>query len=172
MTKKTKKIKNKEIVEDGSTISEVQTAVSLSEMSEEQKNRFADRLFEQLKAAEKSAKLNRTKDDVVKLDLKDFETYTVPLSLYDESEYTVREYLVHDDVAKQFAAFVDTAVRLDEFYKLDLMLASGDIDSSEQDKISKEILYTPKNVQGIVSKYLNASNDAEYSVVETVEGDK
>ena len=186
MTKKTTKKKtekvNMEITEEAQTavsLAECSTrglpegsAKSLADMSEEQKNQFADRLFEQLMAAEKSAKLNRTKDDIVKLELKDFETYTVPLSLYDESEYTVREYLVHDDVANQFAAFVDTAVRLDEFYKLDLMLASGDIEASEQDKISKEILYTPKNVQGIVSKHMKPTTEAEFTVVETVEGDK
>lgn len=129
------------------------TLNDLASMSQEQKNAFADRLLEQLMAAEESVKQNRKPSDVVVIDLKDSALYKETLKLYDESEYTVREYLVHDDIAAQFGAQIDGLVRLDEFYKLDLLLASGDIDSKDVDKIMKDILYTPGNVQGKVMSY-------------------
>lgn len=129
------------------------TLNDLASMSQEQKNAFADRLLEQLMAAEESVKQNRKPSDVVVIDLKDPALYKETLKLYDESEYTVREYLVHDDIAAQFGAQIDGLVRLDEFYKLDLLIASGDIDSNDVDKIMKDILYTPGNVQGKVMTY-------------------
>ena len=147
-----KKKKNTEIKE---------APLTLADMTPEQKDAFADRLLRQLMDAEESAKKGRTKEDVVVIDLTDFAEYKTPLTLYDESEYTVRKYLVHDDVAKQFSAFVDTAVRLDEFYKLDLLIDSKDIDKSEVFDIMKEILYTPGNVQGSVIKHSN-KEEAEY----------
>ena len=130
----------------------LKSSKDLSNMTEEQKNAFIDRLTEQLLKAEENK--NKKPDEVIKVDLKDTSKYTTPFNIYDESEYTVREYLVHEDISAQFGAQLDGLVRLDEIYKLDLMIDSGDIPASDMGKIIKDILYTPGNVQGKVSTYM------------------
>lgn len=132
--------------------SKLKTSKDLSNMTEEQKNSFVDRLTEQLLKAEENK--NKKPDEVIKIDLKDTSKYTTPFNIYDESEYTVREYLVHEDISAQFGAQLDGLVRLDEIYKLDLMIDSGDIPASDMSKIIKDVLYTPGNVQGKVSTYM------------------
>lgn len=132
--------------------SKLKTSKDLSNMTEEQKNSFVDRLTEQLLKAEENK--NKKPDEVIKIDLKDTSKYTTPFNIYDESEYTVREYLVHEDISAQFGAQLDGLVRLDEIYKLDLMIDSGDIPASDMGKIIKDVLYTPGNVQGKVSTYM------------------
>ena len=128
------------------------TLGDIANMTSDQKNAFADRLTEQLLAAEKNVEKKPT--DIIKIDLKDTTKYKTLFTLFDESEYTVREYLVHEDVSAQFGAQLDGLVRLDELYKLDLMIASGDIPESEMSKLTKDILYSPGNVQGKISSYM------------------
>jgi hypothetical protein len=142
---------------------EATTLMDVANMDETQKSQFAERLLNQLMAAEESVKKDRKPEDILKIDLKDVTLYKTPFNLYDESEYVVREYLVHEDVSAQFGALLDSAVRLDEFYKLDLLIDSGDIDSKEVLKIIKEVLYTHGNAQGIVTKFVK--KDAEYEVI-------
>lgn len=146
----------------------IETAPTLSDFSKmdgEQKNAFAERLLEQLMKAEESVKKERKPEDVIVMDLKDTSTYTTSLKLYDEAEYVVREYLVHEDVSAQFGAQIDGLVRLDEIYKIDLLSASGDIEEKDIMAAIKDILYTPGNVQGKAQKYIK--KDAEYVVVES-----
>lgn len=132
--------------------SKLKSSKDLSNMTEEQKNAFVDRLTEQLLKAEENK--NKKPDEVIKIDLKDTSKYNTPFNIYDESEYTVREYLVHEDISAQFGAQLDGLVRLDEIYKLDLMIDSGDIPASDMGKIIKDVLYTPGNVQGKVTTYM------------------
>jgi hypothetical protein len=156
MTKKTKANKNKEVavVNAEKQLTPELTLNDLKNMSAEQKDSFTARMVEQLMAAEMNVENKKTKDDIVKIDCTDFEAYKTPFTLYDESEYTVREYLVHDDIAAQFGAQLDGLTRLDEVYKLSLLLDCGDFEASEVPNIIKEILYTQGNAQGIVSKKL------------------
>jgi len=132
--------------------SKLKSSKDLSNMTEEQKSAFVDRLTEQLLKAEENK--NKKPDEVIKIDLKDTSKYNTPFNIYDESEYTVREYLVHEDISAQFGAQLDGLVRLDEIYKLDLMIDSGDIPASDMGKIIKDVLYTPGNVQGKVTTYM------------------
>lgn len=152
-TKKTKKTK-KTVETETPALTPSLTLNDLKNMSSEQKDAFTARMVEQLMAAEMNVENKKTSDDITKLQFNDFTEYKTPFTLYDESEYTVREYFVHEDIAAQFGAQVDGLTRLDEVYKLSLMLDCGDFDVSEVPEMLKEILYTQGNVQGVVGKKL------------------
>lgn len=143
-----KKIKTKNVE------TPVLTLNDLKNMTSEQKDAFTARMVDQLMAAEKNVENNKTKEDITKHSFTDFTEYKTPFTLYDESEYAVREYLVHEDIAAQFGAQIDGLTRLDEVYKLSLLLDCGDFNISDVPEMLKEILYTQGNAQGVVSKKL------------------
>lgn len=133
-----------------------ETLSDVVNMTPKEKSAFAERLTEQLMAAEKNQEEGKKPSDVEVIEMKDFDTYTYPLDIYDESGYTVKKYLVHEEVGAQFGAMIDGLVRLDEMYKLALLIDSGDIEKKECLKLMKEALFTPGNVQGKISEHLKS----------------
>lgn len=130
------------------------TLEDLRNMSPEKKNDFADRLLEQLQAAEKSKEMGRTSKDIVTIDMDDFSKYTDTITIYDEQDYRVLRYKAPTDLVAQFAGQIDGLVRLDEFYKLDIVNQEGLLTAEEYTELTQKILYTQGNVQGVVSDKL------------------
>ena len=131
-----------------------ETLADVVNMTPKEKNAFVDRLTEQLINAEKNMEVGKKPEDVVVVDMKDFATYTYPLDIYDEAGYVVKKYLVHEEVGAQFGAMIDGLVRLDEMYKLSLLIDSGDIKGKECVSMMKDILFSPGNVQGKVTEHV------------------
>jgi hypothetical protein len=145
------------------TKKKTETLSDVVNMTPKQKNAFADRLTEQLLAAEKNVEAGKKPEDVQIEEFFDFETYTHPLSIYDENGYSVRKYKVHEDIGAQFGAHIDALVRLDEMYKLSLLIDSGDIKPSNCIKIMKDVLFSPGNVQGKVTEFIKSQESKEVS---------